>query len=525
MTQQQQKLPLAQGISSAGLPLAQTPANTRTKASVKRNQSVQTPTPIRTSDQGAVDATACHQHNQQYHHHYHYHGESSGDARDGSFAVDQRQGNAMPCSNQELAAVRDRDRDLAPLSAPPLSQPDYPFNQNEDPAWRLVQQRMSEAPQVVATLGARDANVPPSDRRYPVNESLPPLPTRKATITPSPCPRPAVAPTTQQTNRSIASIPPPTPSLPTGYQLPAAFTARYELGDCLGSGGFGFVCAAYVRMFDQDPAVPPRLGREVAVKFVLKEKVPASAWARDETLGIVPNEIYLLKHLSHPNIIGYLDAFEDKLYFLLVTELHGGSWSQLLRNSQAPGVTPTPTATGTALPRRASSDLFECIELLRFFTEAQARHVFRQLASAVAHLDSFGIVHRDIKDENILIDDNFNVKIIDFGSASFLDQETDRLFLGTLQYAAPEILDGRKHQGPECEIWSLACCLYIMLVGEAPFESLRDIRLSPPLAPRDPNVAISPRCSHLLGWMFEKDPSRRPTIAQVMNHPWLLSSE
>lgn len=180
------------------------------------------------------------------------------------------------------------------------------------------------------------------------------------------------------------------------------------------------------------------------------------------------------------------------------------------------------------------------------FNETQARHVFRQIADAVSYLGSLSIVHRDIKDENILIDDHFNVKMIDFGSASFFgsvgttaaaaavrmgsasagaaaaaQQQQQQMFLGTLQYAAPEILEGRQHQGPECEIWSLACCLYIMLVGEAPFESLRDIRTSPPMRPRNPNVQFSPLCAHLLAWMFEKEPRRRPTIAQVLNHPWL----
>jgi serine/threonine protein kinase len=215
----------------------------------------------------------------------------------------------------------------------------------------------------------------------------------------------------------------------------------------------------------------------------------------------------------------------------------------------------SPVGSSGILNRRSSCDLFECIELMERFTEAQARHVFRQIASAVAYLASLSIVHRDIKDENILIDDHFNVKLIDFGSASFLglsqrrsgsslhhhyhhqnpnsnhqhhhqpqqqqQPQPQQMFLGTLQYAAPEILEGRQHQGLECEVWSLACCLYIMLVGEAPFESLRDIRLSAPMRPRNPNIVFSPMCAHLLAWMFEKDPARRPSIVQVLNHPWL----
>ncbi|KAI9337911.1 kinase-like domain-containing protein [Zopfochytrium polystomum] len=308
------------------------------------------------------------------------------------------------------------------------------------------------------------------------------------------------------------------PSLPLHYQPPAVFSLRYAIGDCLGSGGFGFVCAAAVR---------GKPGVEVAVKFILKEKVPVGTWARDEQLGIVPTEIYFLKRLNHPNIIKFIDCFEDALYFLLVTEVHGGSWSGLCPKPPAeiasdPSV-PSSSAQDPAFARRASCDLFECIELLKNFTEPQAQYVFRQLISVVAYLESVGVLHRDIKDENVLINDSFEIKLIDFGSASFVTphKRGERMFLGTLQYAPPEILEGRCHQGAKCEVWSLACCLYIMLVGEAPFTSLNEVRLSPPRSPRDRSIEFSPQCENLLAWMFEKDPARRPSISQVLFHPWL----
>ena len=93
-----------------------------------------------------------------------------------------------------------------------------------------------------------------------------------------------------------------------------------------------------------------------------------------------------------------------------------------------------PTMQPAPLIRRPSSDLFECIEQYSFLTEDQARHVFKQIASAVAHLHQLRIVHRDIKDENLLIDSNFNVKLIDFGSAAFIPAEPDRVFDRFLGY-------------------------------------------------------------------------------------------
>ncbi|KAJ3025258.1 UNVERIFIED_CONTAM: hypothetical protein HDU68_007328, partial [Siphonaria sp. JEL0065] len=374
----------------------------------------------------------------------------------------------------------------------------------------------------------------------------------------------------------------------------------------LGSGGFGFVTTA-VRKLD---------AIEVAVKFILKEKVPANAWARDPVLGIVPTEVYILKNVSHPNVIKYLDYFEDNMYLYLVTELHGGSWgpyttsgvsgvstatslssaqsATTLATTRKNGTGMSPTVsmasststldscdtlfpmdsgsrrgsvvesnncgnsssssssssnggnfngTGTTvsgcsvtvgggsgvgftpLERRNSCDLFECIEYYQRFTEEQARHVFKQIVSAVSYLESNRIIHRDIKDENILIDREFNVKLIDFGSATVLDRNgrvVDGLFLGTLQYAAPEILSGRPSHGSECEVWSLGCCLYIMLAGEAPFESPKDvIQLDRPLAPR--NVVLSHGVSSLIMWMLEKDPKKRATVRDVLRHPWVVN--
>ncbi|KAJ1553206.1 hypothetical protein HK096_008827 [Nowakowskiella sp. JEL0078] len=109
------------------------------------------------------------------------------------------------------------------------------------------------------------------------------------------------------------------------------------------------------------------------------------------------------------------------------------------------------------LRRRSSCDLFECIEHYSRFTESQSRRVFSQIVHAIAYLHSIGIVHRDIKDENLLIDENFNVKLIDFGSVGFIPQGGklfDR-FLGTLQYASPEILRREQYRGPEAETGTL----------------------------------------------------------------------
>ncbi|KAH9251458.1 hypothetical protein BASA81_010695 [Batrachochytrium salamandrivorans] len=312
------------------------------------------------------------------------------------------------------------------------------------------------------------------------------------------------------------------------------FLARYAITQELGSGGFGFVCAA-VRYADR---------QEVAVKFIIRSKIARTAWAVDQDLGSVPMEVYILKNVRHSNIINFLDYYADADFCYLITELHGSSWSAADQNipdvmrpispcssignqAQSPLTTtnshPGNAGTGGLLPyisSRPSMDLFECIEKHEYFTEAQARHVFRQIMSAIAYMQSLRLVHRDIKDENVLIDDNFNVKLIDFGSASFFDEiggrQFDR-FLGTIQYAAPEILKSQKYRGPEAEVWSLGCCLYIMLTGQVPFTSAshavnRHYSRSP--------VPLSESCTDLLNSMLDKSFLTRATVQTVLSHSW-----
>jgi PAS domain-containing serine/threonine kinase len=113
----------------------------------------------------------------------------------------------------------------------------------------------------------------------------------------------------------FTSIPPPTPNLPPNHILNPDFARRYALGPCLGSGGFGFVCSA-VRLADN---------REVAVKFILKKKVPPRAWARDAVLGIIPTEIYILKNVSIYHTTMFLSLLLYLLYSLIPTTTR--SWT------------------------------------------------------------------------------------------------------------------------------------------------------------------------------------------------------
>ncbi|KAI9218889.1 kinase-like domain-containing protein, partial [Blastocladiella britannica] len=314
------------------------------------------------------------------------------------------------------------------------------------------------------------------------------------------------------------------------YRLLPAFEEKYQVGDELGSGGFGFVVTA-TRRSD---------GAEVAVKFIFKEKVVVQALTNDPDFGVVPMEVHVIKKLHHPNIIGFLDFFTDNRFYYLVMELHGVPWQKgvdlntlrLKSASQPPALHRSYSEPSPRVPvigRRHSMDLFECIEANSRLSENVAQKIFSQVASAVEHLLDHNIVHRDIKDENLVVDAHFNVKLIDFGSALHIPTN-GRLFerfAGTLQYCPPEVIQGNKYRGPEQEVWALGILLYTILFSGAPFANVNQVLnndLPIPKHSRGP-MAGKPRASeevvHLLRWMLRKNPSERAGIKDIMAHPWL----
>jgi serine/threonine protein kinase len=129
--------------------------------------------------------------------------------------------------------------------------------------------------------------------------------------------------------------------------------------------------------------------------------------------------------------------------------------------------------------RRQSTDLFDFIDSNPISCETRIKHIFEQLASSVLYLHQNHIVHRDIKDENVVIDSELNTKLVDFGAADKIPSSSRDYFTtfrGTKQYIAPELLSNMIHRGPEVDVWCLGVLLYTLSFGSAPFETLEDIK-------------------------------------------------
>lgn len=231
------------------------------------------------------------------------------------------------------------------------------------------------------------------------------------------------------------------------------------------------------------------LGRAVAVKLLLGEHADESATARFRL------EAQTAARLSHPHLVAVFDfgAWEDRLF--LVMELVEG---------------------------RSLADLLLAQERLG---PEQAAHIAGQAAAGLAAAHRQGIVHRDIKPGNLMLDGEGTVKIGDFGIAQFVDDPSAALtttghIVGTSLYLAPERALGRTADAAS-DMYSLGCVIYQLLLGQPPFRSdtatatLYQHVDTPPVPLRQRGVDVSAAFDTYLLGLLAKQPEDRPTAQQV----------
>nr|XP_035162219.2 PAS domain-containing serine/threonine-protein kinase isoform X4 [Callithrix jacchus] len=141
-----------------------------------------------------------------------------------------------------------------------------------------------------------------------------------------------------------------------------------------------------------------------------------------------------------------------------------------------------------------------------------------ELVSAVGYLRLKDIIHRDIKDENIVISEDFTIKLIDFGSAAYLERgKLFYTFCGTIEYCAPEVLMGNPYRGPELEMWSLGVTLYTLIFEENPFcelEETVEAAIHPP-------YLVSKELMSLVSGLLQPVPEKRTTLEKLVTDPWI----
>ncbi|KAF5500307.1 Serine/threonine-protein kinase ppk6 [Colletotrichum siamense] len=258
----------------------------------------------------------------------------------------------------------------------------------------------------------------------------------------------------------------------------------FQIIEDMGQGAYGQVKLAKYKTTQ----------KKVVLKYVTKRRILVDTWTRDRKLGTVPLEIHVLDYLrrpdlKHPNIVDMEDFFEDDVNYYIEMAPHG-----------LPGM-----------------DLFDYIELRSNMEEAECRSMFVQVAKAIGHLHTKAlVVHRDIKDENVILDGEGNIKLIDFGSAAYIKNGPFDVFVGTIDYAAPEVLAGKPYGGKEQDVWALGILLYTIIYKENPFYSIDEIM------DRDLRVpwTMSDESIDLVRCMLNRDVEARYDINQVLAHPW-----
>merc|ERR1712058_224203 len=247
----------------------------------------------------------------------------------------------------------------------------------------------------------------------------------------------------------------------------------YTVKEEIGRGGFGVVYSAE-RKSD---------GLEVAIKEVSKD-------IDTVTEDNVPLEVALMQQVNAvPGVIKLLDYFDTADSFYVVME------------------------------RFNSKDLFDFITEQGPLPENLAKDLFMQLVDTVNECHEKGVVHRDIKDENILIDINtFKIKLIDFGSGASLKEGLYHKFKGTRVYSPPEWINCGAYTAEALTVWSLGILLYDMLCGDIPFETDQEITEGRLVWFKQLN--LSSHVKDLITSCLAVDPSKRITLCEVLDHPW-----
>ncbi|XP_065596718.1 maternal embryonic leucine zipper kinase-like [Cyrtonyx montezumae] len=256
----------------------------------------------------------------------------------------------------------------------------------------------------------------------------------------------------------------------------------YELHETIGTGGFAKVKLGRHHL----------TGEKVAIKIM--DKV-----ALGGDLPRVKTEIDAMKNLSHQHVCRLYHVIETSEKIFMILEYCPGG------------------------------DLFDYIVSKGRLSEEEARAFFRQIVSAVAYVHSQGYAHRDIKPENLLIDEEHNLKLIDFGLCAKPKGGLDyflKTCCGSPAYVAPELIQGKAYIGSQADIWSMGVLLYALLCGFLPFDDDNMMTVYRRTIRGKYTVPewLSPGSTLLLDQLLQVDPEKRITVECLLSHPWLMQS-
>ncbi|GAB4836340.1 CBL-interacting serine/threonine-protein kinase 16 [Ancistrocladus abbreviatus] len=255
---------------------------------------------------------------------------------------------------------------------------------------------------------------------------------------------------------------------------------KYEVGRLLGKGNFGRVY--YGKHITT--------GEVVAIKMMSIDQIK-----KEGMMEQVKREISIMHLMKHPNIVQLVEVMATKTKIYLVMEyLKGGELCGLVEKGK--------------------------------LTEDSARKYFQQLICAVDYCHSRGVCHRDLKLENLLLDENGDLKLADFGISTLPGQTYHDGLLYTLAgapaYVAPEILRRQRYDGYRADIWSCGVSLYALLAGYLPFQDENLMLMYGKIlaGKYDFPTGFPLEARRLVSKILVVNPDNRITIAAIKRVPW-----
>lgn len=255
----------------------------------------------------------------------------------------------------------------------------------------------------------------------------------------------------------------------------------YILDQTLGSGAYAKVKSA----------MSVSLNTLVAIKIIDKFKAPP-----DILNKFLPREIETLRAMKHSDRI-------VQLIDLIVT----------------------PNEVYIVMEMAENGDLLDFINKSKILSEPIARILFSDLVEGMSACHEKGIVHRDLKCENLLLDKDNRLKIGDFGFARVANKRFMSTFCGSLAYAAPEIISGKIYSGQEVDIWSMGIVLYAMVCGKLPFRDNSPRMLMHQIydgVTFPGNAELSEQCKDLIKSILRPSAGDRATMLEIKEHPWMM---
>ncbi|KAK8548597.1 hypothetical protein V6N13_054618 [Hibiscus sabdariffa] len=296
--------------------------------------------------------------------------------------------------------------------------------------------------------------------------------------------QPPVSPPPLPPSQQRPPEPPPQPLKITRTKTPTSsiLLGKYQLGRLLGRGSFAKVHEA--ASLEDDNTV-------VAVKIIDKTKTVDAAM--EPRIIREVSAMRLLQH--HPNILKIHEVMATKTKIYLVMEL----------------------ATG--------GELFAKVLRRGRLSEPAARRYFSQLVSTLHFCHQNGVAHRDVKPQNLLLDQTGNLKVSDFGLSALPEQLNDGLLhtaCGTPAYTAPEVVRRKGYDGSKADAWSCGVILFVLLAGYLPFDDSNLVAMYKKIHRREFQFPpwISKHAKGIIWQLLDPNPSSRMSLIKLMETPW-----